>query len=293
MAYSQLPFASIENDFLRVDYLTTTGPRIIGLYAKGVEGNLFAETPDVHWPVPHGEFYLRGGHRLWKAPEDSFYNCPEEGVTVIAGESVILQSPVDVSGLEKEIEFRLDGSRVHLSHRITWHGESPLELAPWTITQLRLNSLGIFPLEGVAGTDSAPNRSIVIWPYASLKDERLELHDDFILVHGKPGDVPLKVGGLNVYGWLACALGKALFVKRFAVEEGTFPDMNSNVELYVKDVCVELELLGSLKTLKKGDSAVMEETWEVLVGDFPPTMETAHHVRKQLSNLSTNGENNG
>ena len=226
MSY-QLPFASLENEFLRLDYLTTTGPRIIGLYAKGVEGNLFAETPDVHWPVPHGEFYLRGGHRLWKAPENSFFNCPEEGVTVIAGDSVILRSPVDVSGLEKEIEFRLDGNRVHLSHRITWHGDAPLELAPWTITQLRLNSLGILPLEGVAGTDSAPNRSIVVWPYTSLKDKRLELHDDLFLVHGCADQKVLKVGGYNRFGWPAYTLEKALFIKHFLVGDfRMLPDMD-------------------------------------------------------------------
>jgi hypothetical protein len=282
MSESRLPSKSIENEFLRLDYLTTTGPRIIGLYAKGVEGNLLAETPDVHWAVPHGVFYLRGGHRLWKAPEDSFFNCPEEGLTVIEGDGVILRSPVDVSGLEKEIAFRLDGNRVHLSHRLTWHGESPLELAPWTITQLRLDSLGILPLWGIAGNDSAPNRSIVIWPYASLKDERLELHDDFVLVHGKPRDVSLKVGGRNTHGWLACALGDALFVKRFAVEDGMFPDMGCNVESYVKDVCIELELLGTLRTLKKGESAVMEETWEVLVGDFPANIETARIIGELL-----------
>ena len=279
MSESKLPSASIENDFLRVEYLTTTGPRIIGLYAKGAQGNLFAETPDVHWAVPHGEFYLRGGHRLWKAPEDSFFNCPEEGLNVSEADGVVvLKSSVDVSGLEKEIAFRLDGNHVHLSHRITWHGDSPLELAPWTITQLRLNSLGIMPLEGVAGTDSAPNRSIVLWPYTSLKDERLELHDDFVLVHGQPKEVSLKVGGLNSHGWLACALGDALFVKRFAVEDGMFPDMNSNVESYVKDVCIELELLGSLRTLKKGESATLNETWEVLVGEFPPTLDTARII---------------
>ena len=278
MSESKLPSAFIENEFLRAEYLTTTGPRIIGLYARGATGNLFAETPDVHWTVPHGEFYLRGGHRLWKAPEDSFFNCPEEGVTVIEGDGVTLRSPVDASGLEKEIAFRLDGNRVHLSHRITWHGESPLELAPWTITQLRLDSLGVLPLKGVAGSDSAPNRSIVIWPYTSLKDERLELHDDFILVHGKPRAISLKVGGLNSHGWLACALGNALFVKRFAVENGTFPDMNSNVESYVKDACIELELLGTMRTLEKGESVTLEETWEVIIGDFPPTLETARII---------------
>jgi hypothetical protein len=278
MSESRLPSASIENDFLRLEYLTTTGPRITGLYVKGVEGNLFAETPDVHWTVPHGEFYLRGGHRLWKAPEDSFYNCPEDGLTVIEGDGVTLRSPVDASGLEKEIAFRLDGNCVHLSHRITWHGNEPIELAPWTITQLRLDSLGILPSLGVAGEDSAPNRSIVVWPYASLKDERLELHDDFVLVHGKPRDVSLKVGGRNAHGWLACALGDALFVKRFAIQEGLFPDMGCNVEAYVKDVCIELELLGTLTTLKKRESAVLDEIWEVIVGEFPANLETARIV---------------
>jgi hypothetical protein len=279
MSESKLPSASIENEFLRVEYLTTTGPRIIGLYAKGAQGNLFAETPDVHWPVVHGEFHLRGGHRLWKAPEDSFFNCPEEGLTVIEGDDVILCSHVDASGLEKEIAFRLDGNRVHLSHRITWHGDSPLELAPWTITQLRLNSLGILPLAGVAGNSPAPNRSVVIWPYTSLKDERLELHDDFMLVHGQPRDIPLKIGGLNSHGWLACALGDALFVKRFAVEDGPFPDMNSNVEAFVKDVCIELELLGALKILQKGETVTLKETWDVTVGEFPATLETARIIR--------------
>ncbi|MCK7479308.1 MAG: hypothetical protein M0C28_19550 [Candidatus Moduliflexus flocculans] len=201
MSVSKLPSASIENEFLRVEYLTTTGPRIIGLYAKGAQGNLFAETPDVHWPVPHGEFYLRGGHRLWKASEILLLTCPEEGVTVIEGNGVILRGPVDVSGLEKEIAFRLDGDRVHLSHRITWHGEYPLELAPWTITQLRLDSLGILPLKGVAGNDlGSQPKYCDLALHQFEKDERLELHDDFVLVHGKPRDVSLKVGGLNSHG---------------------------------------------------------------------------------------------
>ncbi len=108
MAESALPFASIENDFLRLDYLTTTGPRIIGLVAKGASGNLLAETPEVHWPTPHGEFYLRGGHRLWVAPENPFYVCPEDGVQVEQnGSKVILRSAEDASGIEKEISIQL------------------------------------------------------------------------------------------------------------------------------------------------------------------------------------------
>ena len=279
MSESRLPSKSIENEYLRLEYLTTTGPRIVGLYAKG--SNLFAETPDVHWATPYGEFYLRGGHRLWKAPEDSFYNCPEEGVTVIEGDSVILRSLVDVSCLEKEIEFRLDGNRVHLLHRVTWHGESPLELAPWGITQLRFGGMAILPLSSADGL--APNHNLVLWPYSRISDERLELHDDLILLHGKAAGQAFKIGNRNMHGWVAYALGDALFVKWFEVEEGSLPDLGCNVEAYVKDVCIELETLGTLKTLQKGESVTLKETWEVIVGEFPANLETARIIDGLLS----------
>jgi hypothetical protein len=68
MATFPLPFESIENNFLRVDYLTTVGPRIIGLYAKQANTELLVQTPDTHWPTPHGEYYLYGGHRLGRRP---------------------------------------------------------------------------------------------------------------------------------------------------------------------------------------------------------------------------------
>jgi len=277
MSESRLPSASIENEFLRLEYLTTTGPRIIGLYAKGAEGNLLAETPDVHWTVPHGEFYLRGGHRLWKAPEDSFYNCPEEGLTVIEGDGVTLRSPVDASGLEKEIAVRLDGRCVNLLQKITWHGDAPITLAPWGITQLRLGGMGILPLS-VEANGLAPNRNLILWPYTRLKDERLELLDGFVLLYGKTSEQAVKIGNRNTHGWIAYAMGNALFVKRFEVEEGALPDLDTNVQAYVKDVCLELETLGTLKTLQRGEKVTLNETWEVIVGEFPANLETARII---------------
>ncbi len=280
---SLLPRASLENDFLRLDYLTTTGPRIIGLYVKGVEGNLLAETPDVHWTTPHGEYYLRGGHRLWVAPENAFYNCPEGSVQVIAKkDNVTLQSDVDASGLKKEISFRLKKNRVLLTHRVTWHGKEPLELAPWGITQLRLGGMAILPLSATEGLQ--PNRNLVLWPYSQLNDARLELYDDLVLIRGNASEQAFKIGNYNSHGWLACLWDNALFVKRFSVERACkYPDMGSNVEAYVKDVCLELETLGPLTLLQPKESVVHEELWEVSTGEYSATLETARIVGKQLS----------
>ena len=282
---SPLPFTSIENEILRVDYLTTTGPRIIGLHAKGVAGNLLAETPDVHWTTPHGEFYLRGGHRLWTAPEDSFYICPEDHVKVIAEKDrVTLRSDVDVSGLEKEISFHLDQNRVLLTHRVTWHGKEPIELAPWGITQLRLGGMAILPQSDSDGL--LPNRNLVLWPYSQVNDERLELHDDLILIYGQAAEHAFKIGNTNSHGWIACLLDNALFVKRFSVDcTCRYPDMGSNVEAYVRDSCLELETLGPLALLKPGESMTHEETWEVNVVEYSATLEDARIISRQLLSL--------
>ncbi|HET9911016.1 MAG TPA: hypothetical protein VFQ13_03950 [Anaerolineales bacterium] len=283
MDTSLLPRAFLENDLLRVDYLTTTGPRIIGLYAKGVEGNLLAETPDIHWTTPHGEFHLRGGHRLWIAPEDSFYICPEDDLKVLAEkDAVILRGSVDASGLEKEISFNLEKNRVLLTHRVTWHGNEPIELAPWGITQLRMGGMAILPLSAKEGLQ--PNRNLVLWPYSQVNDQRLELHDDLILIHGRASEQAFKVGNYNSHGWMAYLLDSALFVKRFPVERANkYPDMNCNVEVYVRDVCLEFEALGPLALLKPGESVTHSETWEVSLVNYSSTLEDARIISGQIT----------
>jgi hypothetical protein len=267
-----------------VDYLTTVGPRIIGLYAKQAGVELLAPSPDVHWPTPHGEYYLYGGHRVWKAPEDSFYNCPEDNVTVVNEKGkVTLRNSIDASGLQKEISFWLDENRVRLTHQIIWHGEEPIELAPWTITQLQLGGVAILPQSDVAA-GSAPTRTLAIWPYATITDPRLEVYDDLILVHGAADPKVFKAGSYNPFGWAAYMLPGVLFIKRFPISDfRKLPDMGSNVETFVWDSYLELETLGELTTLRCGESVTFEETWEVTPGDYSLTLETARTTLAQLS----------
>lgn len=281
-----LPSASIENDSLRLDYLTTVGPRIIGLYSKQADLQLLAPSFDMHWPTPHGEYYLYGGHRIWKSPEDSFYNCPEDNVTVIKENNrVTLRNRVDAAGLQKEISFSLDGNRVQLTHQLAWHGQEPIELAPWTITQLPLGGVAIVP-QSNEREGSAPTRSLAIFPYASINDSRLELHDDLVLVHGCADQKFFKVGSYNPFGWAAYMLEKAIFIKRFPVSDfRMLPDMGSNVEVYVHDAYLELETLGKLTWLNLGESVTFEETWEVIPGAYSMKLEQARKISKQLSQL--------
>lgn len=294
MDNNNLPFESVENEFLRIDYLTSLGPRIIGLFAKQANVQLFAKTPDAHWPTPHGEYYPHGGHRLWTSPEDPFYTCPEDHVEITAVEQrVTLHSKVDASGLEKEISLFLEENRVALTHRVTWHGSKPIELASWAITQMQLGGMAILPQSGI-NTGLLPNRHLVLWPYSKLEDPRLELQDDFVLVRGQAAERPFKIGNYNPYGWCAYVLEKVLFVKRFSNGPVHMqPDAGCNVETYVHDTFLELETLGSLTMLEPKDSLTYEEEWEVIPGNHSTTLESARTIGTQLSRNQTNGKYNG
>ena len=284
MSESKFPSAFIENEFLRLEYLTSVGPRIIGLYSKQADVELLAPSFEKHWSTPHGEYYLYGGHRIWKAPEESFYNCPEDNVSVIKdAEKVTLCNRVDASGLQKEIAFYLEGNSVRLTHRIIWHGTEFVELAPWTITQVPLGGVAILPQSGIR-EGSAPTRSLAIFPYSSLAERRLELHDDMVLVHGTAAQNFFKVGSYNPFGWAAYMMEKALFIKRFPVGDfRKLPDMGSNAEVYVHDAYLELETLGELVWLQPGEAVMFEETWEVIPGAYSIDVDGARKIMKQLS----------
>jgi hypothetical protein len=63
-----LPVAILENKILRLEYLTSAGPRIVGLSYRG-SPNLLADAHDISSETPYGKHFFLGGHRLWISPE--------------------------------------------------------------------------------------------------------------------------------------------------------------------------------------------------------------------------------
>ena len=70
----------LENEHLRVEVLATAGPQIVRVQLAGSSENVLGEVPDVCWDTPWGRYRLRGGHRLWFAPENPpLTSAPDEG----------------------------------------------------------------------------------------------------------------------------------------------------------------------------------------------------------------------
>ena len=80
--FQGLPTRILKNDLVSLEYLAGAGPRIVRLSAFGKE-NLFADIPN-SVRIPYGEFFFRGGHRLWYAPEEMprTYFPDNDGVSI-------------------------------------------------------------------------------------------------------------------------------------------------------------------------------------------------------------------
>jgi len=267
-----LPSAVLENKHIRLEYLTTAGPRIVGLSYHG-SPNLLADVSDLVWDTPNGAYYLLGGHRVWIAPEspEKTYVPDGTGLTVRAIPLGVELSGASesASGVRKSLRIELEPSAafLRLVHTIVNENSSPLAFAPWGITQFCLGGTVLLP-QPVGNTDPhglLPNRRLVLWPYTRIHDPRLVLRDDCILLRAEAALPPLKLGYASQAGWLAYWWNGCLFRKCFDLQQpgAAYPDGGCNAEVFCGDRVVELESLGALNSVAPGESVQLTETWEL------------------------------
>ncbi len=264
----------LANEFLWVEALATAGPRIIRLGLAGSPRNLLAETPDVGWETPHGRYELFGGHRLWFAPEDP------DLVAVPDGRGLVIETEPDgmrltglaelPTGLVRSMALRLPPGRAELEvcHELHNIADRPIELAPWSITQLPLGGTVLLPeCPATPGHHARPNRTLVLWPYTNWEDPRFRPRDGLLTLDAQAGR-DLKLGYFNDTGWVGYVRDGAVLVRRFEPLAGRpHPDLGCNVETYIGSRFVELELLGPLTELAPGATVVLVERWQILPAD--------------------------
>lgn len=272
----------LENEHLFVEVLATAGPRIVSLRLAGSSENLLGEVADADWDTPWGQYHPRGGHRLWCAPENPPLTFPPDEGGLLVGEGangLRLERLEPETSMRKvmEIELADDRAAVTVRHSIRNEGKAVVEQAPWAITILPLGGVALLPQQkGPIGENAClPNRALVLWPYTSVSDPRLELGDELVLVHGKQATSRFKIGYLNRAGWAAYLRGNVLFCKHFDPQlERVHADLNSNAEVYCDDRILELETQAPLSRLESGAEAEHEERWELhKVGAVEPSIE--------------------
>jgi hypothetical protein len=274
MDYYGLPVKRLENRFLSVDVLENAGPRIVRLCLAGSEQNLLAETPDAGWDTPYGKFHLRGGHRLWHAPEQQYLTSLPDDFGLIAetaGDSLrLIGCAISPNYLQKTMWLKLldDRPGLTIQHDLQNAGGHPMRCAPWAITQLPLGGLATLPFRPpeVQQKGLLPDRHLTLWPYTEINDPRLVLSEDKVCIQARPDEKTFKIGVFDNLGWVSYQYQNVQLTKYFNVQMGQeYPDFGCNVEVFCNESFLELETVAPLVELKPGQQVRHTETWEIKV----------------------------
>jgi hypothetical protein len=263
------------NDSVEVIITLEVGPRIISY--RPLDGQSVLKLVDEEAGQSNEEGWrIRGGHRLWIAPEDF---GQKDGLTYAPDNSPVehaiddeftvrvsqlIENPAKIRR-EMVITLERTGPKVTVEHRITHQSGAALELALWALSVMAPNGYAVIPQprSGTHPQDYVPNRVIIAWPFTDLTDERLRIGRRFIWLR-QAGGPPLKFGLRHTEGWAAYVLGDHLFMKSVPfIAEGIYPDLGSNFEAFTNADLLELETLGPLKRISAGETIVHQESWAV------------------------------
>ncbi|MCP4754914.1 MAG: hypothetical protein GY866_28900 [Proteobacteria bacterium] len=268
----------------KVELIVTkdVGPRIARF--GFVDGkNLFAEIEGEQGETEEDQWKIRGGHRLWIAPEESpktyeLDNGPVETEEIRNGVRTI-QTVGALSGIQKTMEIALipDKNEVEVVHCLKNRGNQAVELAPWAISVMAVNGMLVVPLpEKTPHTERLThNQEWSIWAYTDLSDPRWHFGSRYIFFSQDTQRGPNKLGLAHSEGWVAYLLDDVMMVKSFDCIEGArYPDGGVNFETFSNEEFLEMESLGQLTTLSPEQSVSYKETWMLFKG-IPPCRSEA------------------
>jgi len=248
------------------------GPRVIRFGFVGGQ-NLFKEYLEQMGKTGEDKFQLRGGDRVWKAPEDPVAtwapdNVPVEITNTPTG--LVARAPLEpLTMLQKEIEVSMapSGTEVTVLHRITNRSLFSLEFAPWVLTMMAPGGTAItgFPPRGKHPINLEATNPLVMWAYTNLADKRWTFTKKYLALRQDPNNSdPQKLGLFNRETWAAYLLNGEAFVKRATADSSkTYTDFGSSFETFTNNEFLELETLGPLTKVLPGQTVAQVEHWSL------------------------------
>jgi len=251
------------------------GPRIISCSLDGGP-NMFATMAAELGKKGEKDWKIRGGHRLWHAPEMPGRSYQPDNGPIVAtklpgDKGVRLDQPIEEkTGIRKSITIEALGpTDFKITHTLKNKNLWAVELSPWALTVMARESYTAIPLNPKIphGQALLPDYAMVPWTYTDFSDPVWDFHRDYIGIHVDRGTQPQKLGLTNFPGWAANWQVGGTFVKYFAIQPGAaYPDLGCAFETYVCEFMNELETLGPLDKLAPGASATLVEYWGIFAG---------------------------
>jgi hypothetical protein len=262
----------VSNGEVEVVVTGDVGPRVMRYGFVGGQ-NVLKEFAEQLGTSGEEKFQLRGGDRVWKAPEDAVATWAPDNVGVeitVTGNGVIARAPVEpLTSLQKEIEVRMasTGTEVEVAHRITNRSLFTLEYSVWALTMMAPGGTAIsgFPPRGKHPANLEATNPLVMWAYTNLSDKRWVFTKKYLALKQDPGNAEAqKLGMFNAKTWGAYVSNGEVFVKQAQADAGeTYPDFGCSFETFTNNEFLEIETLGPLKKVSPGKTAEQLEHWSL------------------------------
>jgi len=268
------------------------GPRILSYRALN-GANVLKNYDEQLGQAGEDAFMIRGGHRLWVAPEDEkityhWDNLPVTYEQSEDGEVLIISVQEEPIHIRKELGIRLadSGSGVTIRHTITNLGGEPMELATWGLTVMAPGGVEIMPQPpmGSHPEDLLPNRKMILWAYTDLTDPRWMIGQKFFLLSQHADSTPTKLGLAHTAGWAGYLNGEDLFLKEVHYDPtASYPDGGCNFETFTNSEMIEIETLGALRLLASGESTTHTERWHLVSGLSPVELTSEDAISEWIA----------
>lgn len=261
----------LDNGVIRLMATLDVGPRIIYFGTRGNRNILFEDVRRDFCELNkgYGTWYAYGGHRLWTAPEvmPETYFPDNSRVTCDYTDGVLTLTPKATPfGKQFSLSIKMgEGYAVQIRNEIRNVSDKPAVFAPWSVTGLASGGTEFVPLSK-AQTGFLPNRTLALWSYSDIRDPRFMLTDSYAtLFHDEQAEKPFKAGFNVTDGWIVYCAGNQIFRQSFGGYDPDiqYPDFACNFETYTNKHFLECEILGALRAYQPGESAVIDETWEI------------------------------
>jgi hypothetical protein len=284
------------------------GPRVIRYgYVGGA--NVFKEFEDQIGKSGEKEWMIRGGHRLWHAPEEinrtyELDNSPVKWEKLGESGVRIIQGIEPKTGIKKEMDITLEsaGTGVKVVHRLHNTNLWDVELAPWALSVMAQGGVAIIPLpEKIAHPGSllpgekpdyrgfVPNQTMIVWPFTDLADTRWRWGTRYLtLRQDVNAKSPTKLGLSHRQRWIGYLNNGVLFVKLITYQDGRqYTDGGSNFETFTNKDFLEVESLGPLQRITPGGFVEHVEQWYLIKGIPNETSEAAidENIKPRVESL--------
>ena len=260
-----------ESGRITVGVALDYGIRIPYLSYDGGE-NLFFEQPSdmTDLSTPDG-WRVRGGHRLWLAPEGRHDYYPDNDAVsaeVLENGIKVYQKNDPWLRAEKSVEIRFVGEDIlEILHTVKNTDDKPRRAALWAVTSMAPLGTEYIPL-ALRDGGSDPNHVFTTWDYTSLGDERASYRRELITLSHKPTGQKYKIGVGHPEGSVRYVNRGVVFEKLLDIKAGAeYTDGGVSFETFSCDHMVEVETLSPLMDIGVGESVSHSEFWKLSKGE--------------------------